>query len=113
MSDLEFVRVIAGPIGGGKSACCSNELVRLALAQAPNSDGVRRTKALIVRNTYDQLKTTTMPTFFEWFNDGVWGTWKVSDKTFTMKHTLPDGTKLHAEVMFMPMDTPDDIRRAL
>ena len=113
MSDLEFVRVIAGPIGGGKSACCSNELVRLALAQAPNADGVRRTKALIVRNTYEQLRSTTFQTWTQWFPDGVWGIWKVSDKTFTMKHTLPDGTKLHAEVMFMPMDTPDDIRRAL
>lgn len=113
MNDPKFVRVVAGPVGSGKSACCSNELVRLALAQAPNADGVRRTKALIVRNTYEQLRSTTYATFVSWFPDGVWGIWKVSDKTFTMKHTLPDGTKLHAEVMFMPMDTPDDIRRAL
>jgi hypothetical protein len=113
MRDNKFVRVLAGSVGSGKSVCCSHEIMRRALEQAPNEEGVRKFRALVVRNTYDQLKTTTSRTFFDWFASGVWGDWKVSDKTFYMNHTLPDGTKLKAEVMFMPLDAPDDVRRAL
>ena len=113
MNSDKYVRVIAGPVGSGKSVCCSHELVKMALQQAPNQDGIRKTRTLIVRNTVDQLRSTTMKTFFEWFPQGVWGEWRATERTFYMKHDLPDGTKVHAEFMFMPLDTPDDVRKAL
>jgi hypothetical protein len=83
------------------------------MMQEPNEEGERKTRALIVRNTADQLRSTTMRTFFDWFKPGVWGHYKVTDRTFYMKHSLPDGTKLNAEFSFLPLDTPDDVRKAL
>lgn len=113
MQSNAYVRVIAGAVGSGKSVMCCHELVRLALGQAPNADGERKTRSLIVRNTADQLRSTTMRTFFDWFPVGVWGYYKVTDHTFYMHHNLPDGTKLNAEFMFIALDTPEDVRKAL
>lgn len=107
------VRLLAGPVGSGKSVCCSHELVRMAMQQKPNKDGLRKSRTLIVRNTADQLRSTTQKTFFDWFPNGLWGHWKVGDRTFYMDHRLMDGTQLQAEFMFMPLDTPDDVRKAL
>lgn len=108
-----YVRLIAGPIGSGKSVCCCHELMRLAVSQEPNERGERKSRALIVRNTADQLAKTVRKTFFAWFPPGVWGTWKESEKSYYIKQTLPDGTKLDFEVWFMPLDTPQDVQRAL
>lgn len=113
LTDPSYIRLIAGPIGSGKSALCSHELVRIAHAQAPNREGVRKSRALVVRNTAGQLRDTTQKTFFEWFPHGVWGTFKSSVNTFYMERLLPDKTKIQAEVCFTPLDTPDDVQRAL
>jgi hypothetical protein len=111
--DPNFVRVLAGPIGSGKSIFCVHELVRMAMTQAPNAKGERKSLSLIVRNTADQLRSTTQRSFFDWFAPGVWGTYKVTDRTLRMDHVLNDVTRLLADFMFMPLDTPDDKRKAL
>jgi hypothetical protein len=113
MQDPSFVRLLAGAVGSGKSVCQCHTLVQMAMQQAPNAEGVRKTRTAIVRNTADQLKSTTQKTFFDWFPPGVWGTFKVQDQTFVMDHDLADGTRMHAEFMFRPLDTPDDVARAL
>lgn len=113
MNDPAFVRVIAGAVGSGKSVCCSHELVRLAMEQQPNSRGERKSRALIVRNTADQIAKTARRTFFAWFPPGVWGTWKESEKIYYIKQPLADGTTLDFEVWTMPLDTPQDVQRAL
>jgi hypothetical protein len=59
MLNEQYVRVLAGPVGGGKSVTCVHELVRLACGQAPNAQKKRKTRAVIVRNTADQLALTT------------------------------------------------------
>jgi hypothetical protein len=108
-----YVKVLAGPIGGGKSVCCVYELLRRAQNQKPNAKGVRRSKWLIVRNTAEQLKQTTFQTFTEWVQPGVAGEWKVSDKTFYLRAQHPDGTIIEASFLFIALDTPDDVRKAL
>ena len=113
VNDNSFVRVIAGAIGSGKSVLCVHELVRMAVQQKPNERGERLTRTLIVRNTFDQLKTTVMKTWFSWLPHGEWGIYKAGDKTFFMDHALPDGTRVKAEFLFVPLDTPDDVRKAL
>jgi hypothetical protein len=113
MLDPSYVRVLAGPVGGGKSVTCVHELVRLATLQAPNAQGVRKTRAVIVRNTADQLALTTRKTVFDWLPPGQAGHWKAVEKTFVIQATLADGTKLESEWIFIPLDTPDDVRKAL
>lgn len=109
----KFVRVLAGPIGGGKSVCCAHELFRWACEQKPNDEGVRKTRFLIIRNTVDQLKSTVMKTVFDWFPPERVGEWKATDKTLVLRLPLGDGTRIQSEWMFIALDTPDDIRKAL
>lgn len=114
MLSMAYVRVLAGPIGGGKSVCCAHELFRWATSvQEPNHDGARKTRFLIVRNTADQLRSTTMKTVFDWFPPGVVGEWKATEKTLYLDFLLPDKTRVKSEWMFIALDTPDDIRKAL
>ena len=113
MLDEAYVRVLAGPVGGGKSVTCVHELVRMACEQAPNARGVRKTRAVIVRNTADQLALTTRKTVFDWLPPGEAGIWKAVEKTFILQARLSDGTQVESEWIFIPLDTPDDVRKAL
>lgn len=110
-NDPAFVRVLAGPIGSGKSVSCCHALVMMAMQQKPDAKGMRRTRTAIVRNTLDQLRSTTMKTFMDWF--GEYGHYKAQDKTFTIHQKLGDGTTVHADFMFLPLDEPASIRKAL
>jgi len=97
----------------GKSATCTNELVRLAMMQEPNEEGLRKTRMLIIRNTADQLRSTTMKTVFDWYPPGQYGRWKATEKTFFFEVPLPDGTFVRSEWFFVPLDTSDDVRKLL
>ena len=108
-----YVRTLAGPIGGGKSVACVHELIRWATEQVPNSEGIRKTRFLICRNTTDQLKSTTLKTVFDWIPPSWAGSWVVTDKTFYIRFGLPDGTIVETEWMAIALDTPDDVRKAL
>ncbi len=43
-----------------------------------------------------------------WFKDGQAGQWKATDKNFILRFD-----DVECEVMFRPLDTPDDIARVL
>lgn len=108
-----YVRVLAGPIGGGKSVACVHELIRWATEQLPNKHGVRKTRFLIVRNTADQLRSTTLKTVFDWIPPSWAGAWAATEKTFYIQFGMPDGTAVETEWMAIALDTPDDVRKAL
>lgn len=108
----QYVRLIAGAIGSGKSVLCTLELFRWACTQRPNMKGERKTRFLIVRNTSEQLRTTTLKTVLDWITPEV-GTYKVSERTLYVNLPLPDGTTVKSEWLFIALDGPDDIRKAL
>ncbi len=109
----KYVRVLAGPIGGGKSVACVHELLSWATQQAPNAKNERKTRFLIVRNTADQLRNTTQKTVMDWLPPGEVGVWKATEKTLYIEAGLEDGTVVKSEWMFIALDTPDDVRKAL
>lgn len=102
------VRLLLGPVGSAKSTACVMELLRRARMQDVGSDGFRRTRGIIVRNTRQQLKDTTLKTVMDWLPNGQAGTWRESDMTYTIR--LGD---VISEWLFRPLDTPDDVRRLL
>ena len=108
-----YVRVLAGPIGSGKSVTCVHELIRWATEQAPNHEGIRKTRFLICRNTVDQLRSTTLKTIFDWLPPGQAGQWVETQKTYFVRFGLDDGTIVESEWMAIALDTPDDVRKAL
>ena len=98
-----------GPVGSGKSSSCCVEIVARALRQRPSNDGIRRSRWLVIRNTYPELKSTTIKTWETWFPANVapikWDT----PITSTMKiSNIGDGTGLELEVMFMALDKPTE-----
>jgi len=113
MMSEAHVRVLAGPIGAGKSVCCAHELMRWAMTQEPDANKVRKTRFLVVRNTVDQLRSTTMKTIFDWFPPTVYGNYRSTEKTIYYKLSLDDGTRVESEWMMIALDTPDDVRKAL
>ena len=103
-----FYNWIVGPVGSGKTTSLFFKLVHMAKLQEPSKDGIRRTKAVIVRNTASQLRDTTIASWNYWFKDGQAGTWRATDSKFTLRFN-----DVECEVLFRPLDTPDDIERVL
>ena len=98
------MRTLMGPVGSGKSVTCSFEIVRRATMQEPNEQGIRKTRAAVVRETARQLQDTTIKTFLDWFPPGVCGTYMRTTKTYFFK--VGD---VECEVMFRALDDADDV----
>lgn len=64
--DPSFMRIVRGPAGSGKSVGCLMEAIRLCSLQPKQRDGIRRTRTLVIRNTYLELLNTTLKTFKTW-----------------------------------------------
>lgn len=109
-----FVRGIRGPIGSGKSTACVVELWRRANQQEPDERDWRRTRWAIIRNTFPELKTTTMKTWTQWFPQHV-GEWREQGPPShrIMSPPTPNGPGIDCEVLFLALDRPDDISKLL
>lgn len=104
-----FFDWIVGPVGSGKTTGIFFKLAFMASLQAKSPiDGIRRSRAVIVRNTLPQLKDTTIKSFNLWFKDGQAGKWRATENTFVLRFG-----DVECEVMFRPLDTPDDVQRVL
>jgi hypothetical protein len=105
-----FVRGLLGPIGSGKSVACCMDIMMHALKQAPGYDGVARSRVVIVRNTFPELKSTTIKTWLDWFPEETFG--KIRwDSPITQ--TLNLGPNRVLEAMFLACDRPDDVKKLL
>lgn len=104
-----FFDWIIGPVGSGKTTGIFFKLVYLAAQQTKSPvDGIRRTRAVIVRNTMPQLVDTTISSWNYWFKDGIAGEWRATLKTFVLKFG-----DVECEVLFRALDTADDVARVL
>lgn len=119
MTSRAFVRLLAGPVGSGKSTIAAVEILRLSMLQNKNPrDGVRRSRCIVLRNTAAQLRDTVKPLLNEWFvvkTGGRLASWKHSEGNGRLYISCyhPDGGLVQCEVMLMAVDTPDDVRRLL
>lgn len=102
----DFVRLLEGPVGSSKSSACCIELFTRACEQKAHQ-GIRRSRWAVVRNTFPELKSTTIKTWSEWFPfaEMRWD----SPITSWMRLPLPDGTRVEAEVLFFPLDRPEEV----
>lgn len=103
-----FYDWVVGPVGSGKTTAIFMKLVYMAGLQKPGPDGIRRSRAVIVRNTSTQLRDTTLNSWFTWFKDGQAGYWRATDKVFVLRYG-----DVECEVLFRPLDTPQDVARVL
>jgi hypothetical protein len=110
MKSDAFVAGIMGPIGSGKSTCCVMKLIRNMQKQKPLRDGWRRRRTAIIRNTYPELKTTTIKTWHQWLPAST-GKWR--DSGPPTQHIIDEAQKVDWEIMFIALDRPDDVRKLL
>lgn len=98
------MRVLMGPVGSGKSVTSTFEVIRRAGEQEPNAQGIRRSRAAVVRETARQLADTTIKTFLDWFPPGVCGRYMRTTKTYFF--AVGD---IECEIMFRALDDADDV----
>jgi len=104
MADDAKMRVLMGCVGSGKSVTSSFEVIRRAGEQEPNAQGIRKTRAAVVRETARQLMDTTIKTFLDWFPPGVCGRYMRTTKTYFFE--VGD---IQCEIMFRALDDADDV----
>lgn len=113
MKSPALYRGLMGPVGSGKSSGCCWELMQRAFAQAPGPDGVRRTRMAVVRNTYRELKDTTVRTWLSWFPEEEFGPFSLTDLSHSVRVTRPNGDRVEADVLFRALDRPQDVKKLL
>ncbi len=116
------VRIIMGPVGSGKSVGSCSEIMRLAMEQEPSppwpldrrdcawQPGVRYVKAGVVRNTYGELKSTTLETWTDIFPEARCGPVVHSAP---IEHHIKIPGELDLQVLFVSADRPKDVRKLL
>lgn len=105
----KFMRGLMGPFGSGKSSTCVIEIIRRAHAQVPGADGVRRTRWAVIRNTYQQLKDTTIKTFHDWVPPEHFGTYYKQEHRYIINR-FPN---VEIEILFRALDRPDQVDNLL
>ncbi|MFQ9492495.1 MAG: hypothetical protein ACLR0N_17475 [Bilophila wadsworthia] len=104
-----FFRGVRGPLGSGKSVGCCAEVMSRILRQKAFM-GLRRSRWAIIRNTYGELKTTTIKTWMDWYGAVT----KISYGHPIMgliNMPLQDGTAVQAELVFISLDRPDHVKK--
>lgn len=106
MKSNAFGRIIAGPVGSGKTTGAVIECLRRSIEQTPGEDRLRHTRFAIVRQTLKQLKDTVLKDCQSWL--GGLGRWKVSENTFHL-----DFDDVRSEWIFIPLENAEDQARLL
>lgn len=108
-----FYRGVKGPVGSGKSTAMCHEIMGRAARQAPNQDKVRRSRWVIIRNTYRELADTTLNTWLACYPEADAGDFARGDMAHRIRQGMADGTIVETEVLFRALDRPQDIAKLL
>lgn len=106
MKSVSFGRLIAGPVGSGKTTGCIFELFRRALEQERAPDGYRYTRFAVVRQTLKQLKDTVLKDIMSWL--GAVAHYKVQDNIVIIEFA-----DIRSEWLILPLEDAEDQRRLL
>lgn len=112
-SSNALFRGLMGPVGSGKSVACVAELVSRSCEQAVNAAGVRRTRWAVIRNTYPELRSTTIATWKDWVDSRICPISATSPYHAMMRERLADGTSVEMEVWFLALNSEDHTKKLL
>ena len=101
-----YGRLIAGPVGSGKTTACVMEMLRRSFEPRPAADGYRYTRHAIVRQTLKQLKDTVLKDCQNWLQ-GL-AEWKVSEGVLHVRFG-----DVRSEWVFLPLENAEDQARLL
>jgi hypothetical protein len=110
-NDDAEIKIIIGALGSGKSTACTIDIIKRACEMPKCKDGVRRSRVLIVRNTYDELKSTSLQMWQEW-SDKLGATSTNRQPPITWTHDFYDKNgKIHLEVIFLALNSEQQLRK--
>jgi hypothetical protein len=104
----KFINLVTGPVGSAKTSASIMKIAYEASRVAPCKDGIRRSRAVVVRNTSQMLSDAFLPDFFQWYPEGLAGSFMRTERKFTLRFA-----NVECEVLFRGLDGPDDVRRLL
>lgn len=109
--DDSFIRLFMGPYGSGKSTWACHEIVKRTCDMPVWSNGRRRARWAIVRNTSGELISTTLQTWLMWFGE-LGDIRKRQKPLLTYEHIFNDGKGVvELELIFIALDREDDVRK--
>lgn len=108
LTSESFISLLCGPLGSGKTTAAIMKIAYHAKRMAPCRDGVRRSRAIWIRNTREQLRDTSIPDFLKWYPDGQAGIYEKTNYRFILKFD-----DVECEVLFRGLDDAQDVRRLL
>lgn len=103
---------ICGPLGSSKTNASCWKSFRIMIAQAPDRNGVRKTRLTAIRNTYPDLMGTTAKDWLEMFEHlGKFVGSGMEPPTHKLRFELPDGTRVESEMIFLALDREEHVRK--
>ena len=106
LSDAK-IRAICGPVGSGKTSGAIIELLRQSITIPAMDDGIRRSRQIIIRNTKQQLRDTTLSSVIGLLPVEIYK-WRESDMIMRFKFN-----DVESDWLFRSLDSPEDIQRLL
>jgi hypothetical protein len=98
------IRCCVGPVGSGKTSAASMDIGYYLPFFLYDQYKIKKTRWVIIRNSYVELKDTTQKTVFEWFPDGHL---KVQANEYLIKYA----NGIQSELLFRSCDRPQDIKK--
>lgn len=108
LTSESFASFIIGPVGSTKTTASVMKIAYHAQKMRKGRDGIRRSRCAWIRNTREQLRDTSIPSFLTWFPDGQAGVLLKSEMKFILKFD-----DVECEVLFRGLDDSNDVRRLL
>lgn len=93
------VRCLSGPYASGKSSACVMEILRRANEQIPGLDGIRRSRWIVICDSYLQMRDSVLLTFFSWLPPHLFGEWNRSD----LRYHITKIPRVDIEIFFYPI----------
>lgn len=105
------IKGVMGPVGSGKSVICCWDIFYKSCVQTPDPrTKVRKSKWLIIRNTYGDLLATTIQTWLNWFPETKMHMSAPLTGILERPHPLNDGTTVKIELQFLALDKEEQVK---
>lgn len=89
------------------------EIMRRARTQQPDQLGKRKSRWIVIRNTYRELKDTTLATWLALFPEMQYGDYNHQDEAHRIQLQEADNTVTECEVLFRALDRESDVAKLL
>jgi hypothetical protein len=103
----KFISLIVGPVGSGKTTGAIFKILYHAQQMRKQEDGIRRSRCVVIRNTKEQLRDTTIPSIQTWWPEDICHFAKTD-----MKMMLKVGD-VECEILLRGLDDADDVKKLL